>query len=133
MKKQFNKMEKRKSAYVDGLQWDFINDLLNRNDVIYLGGIESHDIVKGGKNKSINTAFNDLKFYQLKMYKAYTKGKKVFIVPEQYTTKTCSGCGTLNHKVGAKEVFECSHCNVVTGRDMNASKNIKMKGLMSHS
>jgi IS605 OrfB family transposase len=135
-KKQFNKVEKRKSAYVDRLQWDFINDLLNRNDVIYLGGIESHDIVKGGKNKSNNTAFNDLKFYQLKkrlIYKAYTKGKKVFIVPEQYTTKTCSSCGALNHKVGAKEVFECSHCNLVTGRDINASKNIKMKGIMSHS
>jgi len=73
-KKKFNKIEKRKSAHVDRLQWDFINDLLNRNDVIYLGGIESHDIVKGGNN----TAFNDLKFYQLKkrlMYKAYTKGK----------------------------------------------------------
>jgi len=134
-KKQFNKFEKRKSDYVDRLHWDFINDLLNRNDIIYLGGIESHAIVRGGKNKSNNTAFNDLKFYQLKkrlIYKAYTKGKKVFIVPEQYTTKTCSSCGTLNHKVGAKEVFECSHCKLVTGRDINASKNIKMKGLMCH-
>jgi putative transposase len=99
--------------------------------VIYFGDIKSHDIVKGGKNKSLNVAFNDLKFYQLKqrlMYKAYLYGKKVFMVPEHYTTKTCSNCGKINDSVGSKEVFECDHCKMVTGRDFNASKNMKLKG-----
>ena len=62
------------------------------------------------------------------LYKAGIKGKKVFFVPEHYTTKTCSNCGAINDHVGCKEVFECSKCNLVTGRDMNAAKNIKMKG-----
>jgi transposase len=52
----------------------------------------------------------------------------VFLVPEHYTTKTCSCCGTINNKVGSKEIFECGECNLITGRDMNASKNMKMKG-----
>jgi transposase len=38
------------------------------------------------------------------------------------------GLGAINNNVGSKEVFECSQCNLKTGRDMNASKNIKMKG-----
>ena len=130
-KKQINKIEKEKRDLVDRLHWNFINDLLSHNDVIYLGDIKSHDIVKNGKNKSLNVAFNDLKFYQLKqklLYKAFVKGKKVFFVHEHYTTKTCSCCGVINEHVGCKEVFECSNCKLVTGRDMNASKNIKMKG-----
>jgi hypothetical protein len=59
-------------------------------------------------------------------YKVY--GKKVIMVPENHTTKTCSCCGKINNNVGSKEIFECESCKMVTGRDFNASKNIKMKG-----
>ena len=130
-KKQISKLEKRKGDLVDRLHWDFANHILEHNDIVYLGDIKSHDIVKGGKNRFLNLAFNDLKFYQLKqrlLYKAYVAGKKVFMVPEQYTTKTCSCCGAINDKVGSKEVFACSSCKTVTGRDMNASKNMMLKG-----
>ena len=64
------------------------------------------------------------------IYKAYVAGKKVFLVPEHHTTKTCSSCGTINHNVGSKEIFECNSCKLITGRDMNASKNMKLKGYL---
>ena len=134
-KKQFKKIEDSKINLVNRLHWDFISGILIDNDVIYLGDIKSHDIVKDGKNKTLNLAFNDLKFYQLKqrlIYKAYLHGKKVFLVPEHYTTKTCSCCGKINNNVGCKEVFECDHCKLVAGRDVNAAKNIKMKGIFSN-
>jgi IS605 OrfB family transposase len=130
-KKQYTKVERRKNNLVDCLHWDFINDLLSRNDIIYLGDIKSHDIVKGGKNKTLNQAFNDLKFYKLKqrlLYKAYIQGKKVIMVPEHYTTKTCSCCGQIHDSIGSNKTFSCSGCGMVTDRDVNASKNIKMKG-----
>jgi IS605 OrfB family transposase len=132
-KKHIAKREKEKNDIVDMLHWDFINNLLSENDVVYLGDIKSHDIVKGGKNSTLNQAFNDLKFHVLKqrlLYKAYVTGKKVYMVPEHYTTKTCSCCGKLNNHIGSKEVFECDQCSMITGRDMNASKNMLMKGLM---
>ena len=133
-KKHFNKIEKKKKDLVDKLHWDFINHLLQNNDVVYYGDIKSHDIVKNGKNRVLNQAFNDLKFYQLKqrlLYKAYIYGKKVIVVPEHYTTKTCSCCGTINNTVGSKEVFTCGNCETITGRDMNASKNMILKGMFS--
>jgi len=133
-KKQISKLEKKKSNIVNKLHWDFINDLLSCNDMIYIGDIKSHDIVKNGKNKYLNVAFNDLKFYQLKqklIYKAFITGKKVLYVSEHYTTKTCSCCGIMNENVGRNEVFKCSTCKLVTGRDINASKNIKMKGMLT--
>ena len=133
-KKQIVKIENRKSNLVDKLHWDVINDVLQSNDVVYYGDIKSHDIVKGGKNKTLNLNFNDLKFYQFKqrlLYKAYCYGKKVFFVKEHHTTKTCSCCGEINNNVGSKEIFECHKCKNVTGRDFNASKNIKMKGIIT--
>ena len=132
-KKQFKKIEKKKIDLVNKLHWDFVNDLLSKNDVIYFGDIKSHDIVKDGKNKFLNLAFNDLKFHQLKqrlVYKACVAGKKVIFVPEHHTTKTCSCCGTINNNVGSKEIFECDSCKLITCRDMNASKNMKLKGFL---
>lgn len=38
-KKQFVKIEKRKSNLVDKLHWDVINDILKSNDVVYFGDI----------------------------------------------------------------------------------------------
>ena len=129
--KQFHKIEKKKSNVVDRLHWDFINHLLLKNDIIYFGDIKSHDIVKKGKIKTINRNFNDLKFYTLKqrlLYKASLLSKIVIVVPEHYTTKTCSSCGMIDNNVGSKEAYSCINCNLCTGRDINAAKNIKMKG-----
>jgi IS605 OrfB family transposase len=132
-KKQFKKIEKRKRDLVNLLHWEFINHILVNNDVLFYGDIKSHDIVKGGRNKRNNRNFNDLKFYQLKqrlIYKASLYGKRVIVVPEHHTTKTCSCCGTIDNKVGSKDTYLCSNCGMEVGRDANASKNIKMKGFL---
>ena len=135
-KKQYNKIEKKKTDFVNSLHWDVINDILKKNDVTYYGDIKSHNIVQGGKNKILNTDFNDLKFFIFKqrlVYKASLLKKNVFLTPEHYTTKCCSSCGTLNHQIGKKKVFTCINieCGLITGRDVNAPKNIKMKGMLS--
>jgi len=131
-KKHLNKLDKKKVDYTNRLHWEFINDVVSKNDIIYFGDIKSHDIVKHGYNHTLNRCFNDLKFHVLKqrlIYKASIQGKQVILVPEHYTTKTCSCCGLINETVGSKHVFNCSKCNLKTGRDMNASKNMMLKGL----
>jgi len=35
---------------------------------------------------------------------------KVFIVAEEFTSKTCGACGKLNDKLGSKKDFNCSFC-----------------------
>jgi transposase len=133
-KKQYNKIEKKKKNVVDCLHWNTINHVLQNNDIVFYGDIKSQDITKGNKNKVLNRDFNDLKFHMFKtrlIYKASVLNKKIVLMNECYTTKTCSGCGTLNNDIGSKKTFTCSHCKLVTGRDLNASKNILMKGLLS--
>lgn len=134
-KKAFNKIEKKKIDFTDNLHWNLIKELLNENDIIFMGDIKSHDITKKGKNKTVNRAFNDLKFYVFKSrlgYKAKTLGKKVFMIPEHYTTQCCSGCGNLWRSICSSKTYNCKKCNLVCDRDTNSAKNIFMRGVINH-
>lgn len=127
------KCERKKENIVDELHWKTINDILSSNDVIFYGDIKSHNIVKKGKNKSLNRNFNDLKFYVFSerlLYKASVNSKLVIKVHEAYTTKTCSCCGTMKD-VGSSKTYECDWCKEILDRDFNASKNILMKGIIT--
>jgi IS605 OrfB family transposase len=131
-KKSLSKIETRKTNLINELHWKVINDMVAKNDYIFYGDIKSHDIVKNGKNRSLNRNCCDLKLYQFKerlLYKATTQSKKVILVNESFTTQTCSFCGVIN-KPGLSKVYTCKTCNCRVGRDINASKNILMKGLI---
>ena len=57
----------------------------------------------------------------------------IFVVDEAFTSKTCSRCGCMHHKLGPSKVFVCPKCNVTLGRDENAVYNILMKALSDRS
>lgn len=133
-RRQISRYEKKKKNLVDSIHWDFINDILKENDIIFLGLIKSHNIVRGGKNKNLNRDLNDLKFYLLKdrlVYKASVYQKKVVLVKEHFTTKTCSNCGWQNKEIGSSKIFKCLECNLGADRDSNAAKNIFLKGILN--
>ena len=132
-KKLINRLEKRKESLVNELHWKTINRLLKMNDFIFYGDIKSHDIVKNGKNRTLNTDMNNLKFFKFKqrlLFKAIERGKKVFEIKEHYTTQTCSFCGSM-YKPGLSRVYQCKNCKKNIGRDVNAAKNILMKGIQT--
>jgi IS605 OrfB family transposase len=133
-KEKFIKIESKKTNLVNELHWLTINNLIKNNDIIFYGDIKSHDIVKGGKNRILNRNFNDLKFYIFKQrlkYKAIKNGKIVYLINESYTSQGCSTCGNLDKKLGSSKIYDCKICKLKTGRDVNASKNIYMKGLIT--
>lgn len=126
------KYEKRKTDMINQIHWQLINHLLKEFDVLFWGDIKSHDIVQNGKNRFINRDFNDLKFHLLRsrlLYKATLNGKTVILVPEPYTTKTCSRCGTVKNIEDSK-VYQCSKCEKNFERDENSGKNMCIKGIM---
>jgi putative transposase len=130
-KKQLNKIEKKKIDYTNQLHWKLIKSLLDENDVVFFGDIKSHDIVKNGNNSFNNQEFNDLKFYRLKqrlIYKSKTRCKKVILVNEMYTSKTCSICGNLEEM--KDRIYYCKCCKTTVDRDINPAKNILMRGIL---
>ena len=133
-KKKILKHEKIKSNLINEIHWKTINYLIKEYDVIFLGDIKSHDITKGGKNKTLNRNMNDLKFYKFKerlVYKCIRNNKKMFLINEAYTTQGCSRCGNLWKDIGNSKIYNCKKCNLNCGRDYNAAKNIYMKGILS--
>ena len=133
-KRKLIKNERKKENLINQLHWITINDLLKKNDILFYGDIKSHDIVKNREYKTLNRDMNNLKFFKFKqrlLFKAYEKQKIVFEVNEQYTTKTCSFCGILNNP-GKSKIYECKSCNKLMGRDINASKNILLKGIITY-
>jgi IS605 OrfB family transposase len=129
----FLKREYKKEHLINELHWKTINDILNTNDVICYGNINSHNIVKNSNNKHLNRAANDLKFYKFRQkleYKASILNKKLILVNEAYTSKTCSFCGCI-YNVKESKVYKCSKCQNIIDRDINAAKNILLKGLIS--
>jgi IS605 OrfB family transposase len=134
-KKALNKIEKKKIDFTDNLHWSLIKALLDENDVVFMGDIKSHNMTKNGKNKTLNRAFNDLKFYVFKerlVYKAESRGKKVFMIPEPYTSQCCSRCGNLWRTIGSSKIYNCKKCKLVCDRDTNSAKNIFMKGVINN-
>lgn len=134
-KRALVKIEIKKENFINELHWKSIKHLLDNNDVVFIGDIKSHNIVKNKENqKCLNRNVNDLKFYKFKqrlLYKASTRGKFVKYINEAYTTQTCSHCGE-NNKPGSSKVYCCSKCKTKVDRDANASKNILMKGLIKY-
>jgi transposase len=131
---KINTIEMRKSNLVDELHWRTINRLLKMNAFIFYGDIKSHDITKNGKNRNLNTDMNNLKFFKFKqrlLFKSIERGKKVHETKEYYTTQPCSFCGSM-YRPGLSRVYECKNCKKHIGRDVNAAKNILMKGILTH-
>jgi putative transposase len=67
------------------------------------------------------------KFRELLKYKTSLRGGKVIDCNEEYTSKTCSCCGRLNHTLGASKKFKCPFCNYEVDRDVGAARNIYLK------
>ena len=132
-KRKLWKIEKKKENLINEIHWKTIHAILECNDIIFYGDIQSHNIVRRKKNRNVNRNTNNMKFYLFKQrlqYKSTELGKKVILVKENYTTKTCSFCGSINHP-GVSKIYECKCCKRKVGRDVNAAKNILMKGILS--
>ena len=131
-KKQIHKHEQKKLNIINNVHWQTIHDIVDQNDVTIYGNIKSHDIVKGGNNRTLNQMFNDMRFYVFKqrlLFKASLNGKLVVPINESYTTKTCSNCGNM-YEINSSKTYCCSHCGMVADRDYNSAKNILMKGVL---
>ena len=91
---------------------------------------------KGGRRKISKRTVRSL--YALRHYtfqqRLLNKAKeypwvKVFIGNEAFTTKSCTKCGTLNEKIGAKKIFYCEECEIIAARDIAGSRNNLLRQL----
>ena len=131
-KSRFNRSSYALSCAIDELHRQSIVWLVKNYNIIFLPSFDVQNMI--GDSSWFNRwmlSLGHYKFKQRLIHKCEQLNKKLVIVDEHYTTKTCSGCGILNHNVGSSKMFECKHCNLSLDRDVNASINILMKSIMS--
>ena len=111
-------------------------DYLTKNyDVILLPRFEVSQMIIRKKRKLRKKSVRELlnwshfMFQQSLLKKAEERGKKVIIVTEEYTSKTCCNCGWIHQKLKGSKVFKCKECGVTIDRDFNGAVNILIKYL----
>ena len=73
------------------------------------------------------------KFREILIQTAERMGKNVFVVSEEYTTKTCCNCAVLHETLGGNKTFTCKSCGFSADRDIHAAFNIFLKFLKETS
>lgn len=116
------------------LHWKTINYLMLNYDHIMIPEFKISKMLKGKKisrqTKRMLCMYSFYSFMLKLEYKCKKNGKKLYVVDESYTSKTCTLCGEIN-EVGGSEVYKCKGCKNEVDRDVNGSRNILIKNLKS--
>ena len=81
------------------------------------------------KNNRNLLSWNHGKFLERLKHHMHKHGKKINIVTEEYTSKTCGNCGNIDEQLSNKDIYMCKCCNLKIGRDVNGARNILLKHL----
>ena len=126
--------EERIKSQIKTLHCRTARYLARKNEYIILGRIDSQSLVKGKKHQEKrNRDINTLSFYQFRQrmkLEAYKHNRKLILVREHYTTKTCGSCGN-QYDIGTSKKYDCPTCLYKSDRDLNASRNMLIKFLLT--
>lgn len=126
-KKYFKSWNRHKNL-IDDFQFKLCNFITQKYSQVYLPKFESQKLTKN-LAKTSNFNLLNLQHYKFKerlKFKCSKNNCKLTIVTEEYTSKTCTKCGTLND-VGSSEIFKCNKCQLIIDRDYNGARNIYLK------
>jgi putative transposase len=102
--------------------------LLRQYDTIYLEELRVANMVRNHHlAKSISDA-GWAQFCAILEAKAAYAGRRVIVVPAQYTSQDCSACGERVPKSLSVRTHVCTSCGLVLDRDENAARNIQWAG-----
>jgi IS605 OrfB family transposase len=129
-KEIYSKWQKIKN-YINELHWRTIRYLVKHYDTIILGDINTKSILQGNIPKIVKRVLQQYSFCSFKTklnWVCSLLGKKLFLVDERLTSKSCCKCGYKNN-VESSERYVCSQCNLSLDRDINGAVNILLKAL----
>ena len=134
LKRAYFKMQKRRIGLIDELHWKTINYLVKSYDAIIIGDMSTKSVVNNDTsvlNKKTKRSLYSFKHYQFRVrlqQKCQEYGRKFFSQDESYTSKTCGCCGNVKENLGGNSVYKCDECGYETGRDVNSSRLIYLRG-----
>ena len=131
-KKPSTLLWKKIKDMVNELHCKTVSFLVENYDVILLPDFRVSQMIKSKRltrmTKRLMCMYSFHSFKQKLAWKCSLYNKKLFIVDESFTSKTCGRCGILND-VGGNEVYECTSCRLICDRDVSGARNIFIKNL----
>ena len=128
-KKRERRIYKKIGHLIDEMHYKTVNYITTNYQTVIIPPFESQDMVGKNRNRRVNRSLLELKHYMFRsrlVSKCKLRGCSMIVNTEEFTSKTCGRCGTIND-VGSKDIFTCSKCNLVIDRDVNGARNIYIK------
>ena len=134
MKQRCNKLRTKIKNIVSDLHWKSASWLCKNFKNIFLPEFGTSKMVKKNTRKINNKTTRNmltLSHYKFKQKLIQTakwyKNRNVYIIQEDYTSKTCGNCGYEDNNLKSKEIFKCKECKYKQDRDINAARNMIIK------
>ncbi len=137
MERALQKRRNRAHNLVTDVHWKLAKHLTTLYDKVIIPKFQSSKMIRketrniGKKTVRSLLAWRHYEFRQKLKYKAQVSGCKIYEVTEEWTSKCCSACGIINHKLGSNKVFKCGSCGWTIDRDRNGARNILIKNILS--
>lgn len=127
--------------YINDIHWKTVAFLTKNYKHILIPVFETQKISQKmnlSKNKRSLLTWSHYLFRMRLLHKARENGSSVYIVTEEYTSKTCTRCGNMKTKDEMKQVkadgpYKCPNCFLTINRDINGARNIFLKNVKSIS
>jgi len=135
LRQSMARLRRKIKALVDECHKQTAHYLATNYKVIALPTFETSQMVakKSRKLKSktaramMTWAF--FRFSQVLEYQCQKSGAVLIRHTEEYTSKTCTSCGHIHHKLGSKKTFICPKCGNTLPRDFNGAVGNFLKAL----
>jgi len=130
LRKKYLSVISKPTRLVKELHYKTAKFLCKNFDTILIPAYSSKDVAKNLCpiiNRS-NQGLSHFSFRERLMHTAKRFKRKVHIVGEAYTSRTCTNCGNLCSK-NSSEYLTCPECNIVLHRDKRGARNILIKAV----
>jgi IS605 OrfB family transposase len=130
-KRQAKRLHRKASRCRANALHRFSRTMVNTYQTIVVGDVSSLKLVRTRMAKAVLDSGWGMLRAQLQ-YKGESAGRRVRIVSERNTSRTCSACGALTGPAGVNGLrvrqWMCGECGCAHDRDVNAAKNILAAG-----
>jgi transposase len=126
--RQFNSVITKPTRITEDLHYKTSLFLVKNFETILIPEFSSKEVAKklySSVNRN-NYALSHYKFRKRLIDKAKQWNRTLHIVPEGYTSVTCTVCGDVNERNKSK-ILKCRRCNVTMDRDLRGARNIFIK------
>ena len=131
------RMRQHVKETVRNLQWQAARWMCSQYKTVLVGELRTSQIIR-----KINRVFGRIPARILNQLSHYTWQRRMLemaektdceleLVNERYTSKRCTRCGGIHHRLGGNKRYVCPHpnCRLRIDRDVNAARNMLLMHL----